>query len=156
MRLKSRLLPFSSKPTNSTVSSVNSFNFGEENLNLRFKEWVDKLSQEDADSLLDTFKLTNTMHETKNPVMTAKHSTLFPATTGVKRLEFSKSSDEHKLRKDNDLDLSAKRIILKNKVSDDPFKYGYYQPFNFGFAPSSLPKLKLAEFSADPIEWPEW
>ena len=85
LRLKSRLASLSSKRSNSTVSSVNSFNFVEEKSKLKVEEWVDKHSQEDADSFLDTFKLTNTMHETKKPVMTAKRSTPFPATTGVKR-----------------------------------------------------------------------
>ena len=49
----------------------------------------------DGDFFLDTFKLTNTMLETKKPVMTAKHSTPFTATTDVKRFEFPKNSDEH-------------------------------------------------------------
>ena len=54
------------------------------------------------------------------------------------------------------MDLSAKPFIPQTKVADYLFKYSYYQPFHFEFTPPSLPKLKLAAFSGDPIEWPEW
>ena len=54
------------------------------------EEWKEKHSQEDADSFLDTFKLTITMLETKEPVMIAKHSTFFPANTGAEKIGVSK------------------------------------------------------------------